>query len=218
MRLVPDSPVSPPRRRLRLRLLSIAFLTAVAWSAVRPVDVSDYLLEIATPLAGFVVLVATRRRFEFTPLAYGLMFCEGLVLVVGAHYTHERVPAFDWLRDALHLSRNHYDRFAHACVGFFLAIPAREILSRATPLRGRALAILSVTSLLALAAVYEISEWWIAEIASPTTAQAYLGSQGDPWDAQKDMLLDGLGAIAALLTLSRVHDVQLASRVRRASP
>lgn len=182
----------------RIALLSVLFWVAVAVSAVAPFDPHDYWLEIATPVLGFVLLAATRRRFRFTTLAYTLMFLEGLVLIVGAHYTHERVPAFDWLKAALGLSRNHYDRFAHFCVGLLLVVPLREILERTTALRGRSLAVMSVVSILAFAGFYEITEWWVAAATSPETGAAYLGAQGDPWDAQKDMLLDWLGAIAGL--------------------
>lgn len=203
-------------------VLSIAFLAAVAWSAVEPLHFEDWLLEIATPLAGFALLLATGRRFRQTPLAYALLFAEGLVLVIGAHYTHAKVPLFDRLKEAFDLSRNHYDRFAHFCVGFLVVIPVREALARLSPLRGAWLAALSVTSLFAWGAVYEITEWWIAVIASPATADAYLGAQGDPFDAQKDMLLDGLGAIAGLAAFARLHDRQLAavaaSRPRVSAP
>jgi putative membrane protein len=189
-------------------VLGALFWLAVAGSAVHPYDRHDYLLEIATPVAGFLLLIATYRRFPFSPLSYRLMFLESLLLIVGAHYTHEHVPAFDWLRDALGTGRNDYDRLAHFGVGFLLVIPVREILGRTTPLRGRALNVLSAISVLAFAAFYEITEWWIAVLSSPETGAAYLGSQGDIWDAQKDMLLDVLGAVLGLLVWAKAHDRQ----------
>jgi len=187
-------------------LLAIAFWVAVILSAIYPVNAKDYVLEIAVPVAGFVLLVAIRKRFAFTPLSYALMFAEALVLVVGAHYTHERVPLFDWLKPVFGWERNHYDRFAHLCVGLLLVVPVRELLVRFTPLRERSLAALSAISILAFAGFYEITEWWTAVLASPETAEAYLGSQGDPWDAQKDMLMDTLGAIAGLLLFTGLHE------------
>jgi putative membrane protein len=205
--------------RSQLIVLVIAFSAAVAWSAARPVHFEDYLLEIATPLAGFVVLAATYRRFRFTMLSYWLVFAEAIVLIVGAHYTHERVPLFDWIRDALGWERNHYDRFAHFAVGFLLVVPIREVLRRRSPLRRAWLAFSAVMCVFALASLYEISEWWIAALASPEAGAAYLGSQGDAWDAQKDMLLDGLGGIAGIALLSRAHDRQLERFLREpASP
>ena len=204
-------PLRPRERRLLIALM-VLFWAAVAWSAVKPYHLEDYLLEIATPVTGFVALAATFRWFRFTGLSHGLMFCEAIILVVGAHYTHERVPLFDWLRDSLGWQRNHYDRFAHFAVGFLMVIPAREVLLRATPLRGGWLQALSVVCLLAFSAFYEITEWWIAIAASPEAGAAYLGAQGDPWDAQKDMLLDALGAVAGVLVFTRLHDSALGSR------
>ena len=190
-------------------MLTVAFWVAVAWSAVRPLIPTDYWIEIATPVGGFFLLALTHHRFALTPLAYRVLFAEALVLVVGAHYTHERVPAFDWLKTALASERNDYDRLAHFCVGFLLVVPVREILRRRTPLRGAWLEAQAALSILAFAAFYEITEWWIAALASPEAGQAYLGSQDDPWDAQKDMLLDGIGAILGVLTFARAHDRQI---------
>lgn len=193
----------------QLKILAVVFWGAVAWSAFRPYQLEDYFLEIATPIAGFLLLAATRQRFQFTGLSYLLMFCEALVLIVGAHYTHEHVPLFDWLKDQLHWARNHYDRLAHFCVGLFLVIPVREVLKRKNAVSPSWLGALSVVSLVAFAAFYEITEWWIAVLTSPEAAEAYLGSQGDPWDAQKDMLLDGLGAGAGILLFARLHERRL---------
>jgi putative membrane protein len=198
--------------RRELPLLTILFWALTAWSAVHPYDMHDWWLEIATPVAGYVVLAATFRRFRFTPLAYRLMFLEAVVLIVGAHYTHQRVPLFDWIAEQLGTARNDYDRMAHFAVGFLLVIPVRELLVRRSPLRGRWLWSMSFMVILAWAAFYEIFEWWIAVLAAPEVGIAYLGSQGDVWDAQKDMLLDGLGAIAGLFAFARAHDFQLRAR------
>lgn len=200
---------SVPSSRKAIAIMAAVFWVAVAWSAIRPFHPKDYLLEIVTPVGGFLLLLAAGRRFRFTTLSCLLMLLEGIVLIVGAHYTHALVPLFDWIKEAFTLSRNHYDRFAHFCVGLFMAIPAREILRRATPLRGGWLQAMSVVSLLAFGGFYEITEWWIAIAVSPEAAEAYLGSQGDPWDAQKDMVLDTLGAAAAMVLFTRSHDRQL---------
>ena len=205
---------TPPARREPLVLIAI-FLAVAAWSAVAPYDRADYLLELATPLGGLVLLVATARRYRFTPLAYRLMLLEAIVLLVGAHYTHERVPLFDWLRAPLGFERNHYDRFAHFAVGFLLFVPFRELIVRFAGVgRSRAASVLAVVAVLALAGFYEITEWWIAAGASPGVGAAYLGSQGDVWDAQKDMLADTLGGLAGLLVLARPHARALAQRDR----
>ncbi len=195
-----------PVPRVPLPAVVGLFWLSVAASAVRPTNPKDYLLEVAVPVGGFALLAATYRRFPLTRLSYWLLFAEGLVLLVGAHYTHAGVPLFDWLKPVFGWQRNHYDRLAHFCVGLLLVIPTREVLRRRTPLQGGWLAGLSLACILAFAALYEISEWWIALGAAPEAAEAYLGSQGDPWDAQKDMLFDGLGAATGLLLFSRWHD------------
>lgn len=201
-------PSPTERRELQTLLALFAFVTV--WSAIKPYDIADYLLELATPLGGAILLVVTARWHRFTPLAYRLMFLEGLVLLVGAHYTHQRVPLFDWLREPMGWERNHYDRLAHFAVGFLLAIPFRELIVRFAGARGRAASVLAAVAVMALACFYEITEWWIAAAASPEVGAAYLGSQGDVWDAQKDMMLDSIGGIVSVLLLSGAHDRQLA--------
>jgi putative membrane protein len=197
------------RARLEQQVLLGVFAMVILWSAVGPYDLPDYLLELATPLGGAVLLLVTARWYRFTPVAYRLMFLEGVILLVGAHYTHERVPVFEWLRGPMGWTRNHYDRFAHFAAGFLLAVPFRELIVRSAGARGRAASVLAVISVMALACFYEITEWWIAASASPGVGAAYLGSQGDIWDAQKDMLLDTLGGIASVALLTGVHDRQM---------
>ena len=199
-------PGTIPSNRRELRILLAIFLAVTVWSAVRPYDTVDYLVELATPLGGAILLVATARWHRFTRLAYWFMFLEGLILLVGAHYTHERVPLFEWLRTPTGWQRNHYDRFAHFAVGFLLAIPFRELIVRFAGARGRAASVLAALAVMALACFYEITEWWIAAAASPEVGAAYLGSQGDVWDAQKDMMLDSLGGIVSVALISTMHD------------
>ena len=127
-----------------------------------------------------------------------------LILAVGGHYSYAKVPLGDWVRDELHLARNHYDRLGHVAQGFVPAILVREILVRKLKLQGWPLALLAVSCCLAFSAFYELLEWWTALI-SGEGATAFLGTQGDIWDTQWDMCLALLGAMAALL-LSRWHD------------
>jgi putative membrane protein len=131
--------------------------------------------------------------------------------MVGGHYTYAEVPLGFWVRDALGLSRNHYDRLGHLAQGFVPAILAREILIRKTPLKSGPWVFFLVTCVcLAISVLYEFVEWWTA-LASGQAAMAFLGTQGDVWDTQWDMFFCLLGALAAQLTLSRVHDRQLAA-------
>jgi putative membrane protein len=182
---------------------------ALAVSGIRPHDTFTWLLEVAPILIGVPVLWATWRRFPLTPLLYRLLLVHALILMLGGHYTYAEVPLGFWVRDALGLARNHYDRLGHFAQGFVPAILAREILIRRSPLRpGGWLFFLVCCVCLAFSACYEFIEWWTA-LLTGENAIAFLGTQGDPWDTQWDMFLALVGAITAQLTLARVHDRQL---------
>ncbi len=194
---------------LPLRLL-IAGLAVLAWSAIRPHDYFTWFLEVAPALIGATVLLATYRRFRFTNLVYSLIFIHAVILMIGGHYTYAEVPLGNWLRDALHLARNHYDRLGHLAQGFVPAMIARELLLRTSPLRpGKWLFAIVVCICMAISAMYELFEWGVAE-GTGQAADAFLGSQGDPWDTQWDMFMCLCGSIASLLLLSHLHNRQLA--------
>jgi putative membrane protein len=179
-------------------------------SGIGPKDRYTWILEVAPAVAAAVILVATRRRFPLTPLAYRLIFLHACVLMLGGHYTYAEVPLGFWARDLFGLARNHYDRLGHFVQGFVPAIVAREILLRKTRLKPGGWLFFIVTSIcLAISAFYEFIEWWTA-LASGTAAEAFLGTQGDVWDTQWDMFLCLLGALASQLLLSRIHDRELA--------
>ena len=190
----------------------LALVAAVfVWSAIGPYDRFTWVLEVFPAVIGAAVLIATYRRFRFSDLVYFLIAMHAIILMVGGHYTYARVPPFDWLKEVLHFSRNHYDRVGHFAQGFVPAMIAREVLLRTTPLRrGKMLFFLVVCVCLAVSAAYELLEWTGAELAG-ARATDFLGTQGDPWDTQKDMALALLGAASALLLLSRLHDRRLAA-------
>jgi putative membrane protein len=195
--------------RLPAAALALA-VAAVALSGVGPKDRATWLMEVAPALVAFPVLVATRRRFPLTPLLYVLLAIHVAILALGGHYTYAEVPLGFWVRDALGLARNHYDRLGHLAQGFVPALVAREVLLRTSPLRpGRWLFTLVTAIALAISAIYEFLEWGAA-VALGQGADAFLGTQGDPWDTQWDMFLAFLGAMAAQLLLARVQDAQLA--------
>ena len=197
-----------PQRREPLVLL-VAGLLALALTAIRPHDYFTWLLEVAPILIGVPILVWSYRRFPLTPLLYRLILAHALILMVGGHYTYAEVPLGFWVRDALGLARNHYDRLGHFAQGFVPAILAREILRRKVHLpRGGWLVFLVTCVCLAFSAFYELIEWWTA-LATGDSATAFLGTQGDPWDTQWDMFLALVGALTAQLTLTRLHEKQL---------
>ncbi|OGR44640.1 MAG: hypothetical protein A2X35_04855 [Elusimicrobia bacterium GWA2_61_42] len=143
-------------------------------------------------------LAGTYRRFAFSNTSYLMMSVLVFLHTLGGHYTFERVP-FGFITDLFGFTRNHFDRIAHFSVGFY-AYPIAEYIYRKglTASKGL-LAFTGITAIFTVAAVYEIIEWWYAASADPAAGLAFLGSQGDLWDAQKDMLSDGLGSICASL-------------------
>ncbi len=203
--------------RSRLPLLLLAAVTAVViWSGVLPRDRTTWLMEIAPVLVAVPILIATHRRFPLTPLLYVLIAIHAAILCVGGHYTYAEVPAGFWFRDLLGLSRNHYDRLGHLFQGLVPALVARELLLRHTPLRPGGWLFSLVTSVaMAVSALYELGEW-LAAVVLGQGADAFLGTQGDPWDTQWDMFMCLIGALLAQLLLARLQDAQLARLTGRA--
>ena len=198
------------RQKMSLTILAACVLAVFVWSAIRPHDYFTWFLEVVPAILGIGILIVTYRRFQFTTLVYFLVSIHAAILMIGGHYTYAEMPLFNWIRDAFHLSRNHYDRLGHFTQGFVPAIITREFLLRTTPLkRSKTLNFLVLCVCEAFSALYELFEWRTA-VAFGASAAAFLGGQGDPWDTQWDMTFCLFGASAALLTLSRLHDRYLA--------
>jgi putative membrane protein len=201
-------------KRYPLALLAVVAAVLV-WSGIAPMDRFTWFLEVFPVLIAVPLLLATHSRFPLTPLAYTLIAIHCCILMVGGKYTYAQVPFGFWMERTFGFARNHYDRIGHFAQGFVPAILAREILVRTSPLKGsRWLPFLVLCFCVAFSAFYEFIEWWTA-LATGAAAEAFLGTQGDPWDTQWDMFMAMLGAITALATLSRVHDRQLAGIVAR---
>ena len=181
-------------------------LVASGWT---PFDRATWWMEIAPVLIAFPILVALRRRFVFTDLALLMIALHGLVLMLGGAYTYARVPIGFAVQDMLHLTRNPYDRFGHLMQGFVPAIVLREVLVRTGAITApRLLAVTVLAYCLSVSALYELIEFGAA-VSLGQGADAFLGTQGDAWDTQWDMLMCLVGASLALLVLSRVHDRQI---------
>jgi putative membrane protein len=190
---------------MRPALLAIV-LVVLAWSGISPHDRFTWFLEVAPVLIGVPIVVATAKRFPLTTLSCVLLAVHACILMVGGKYTYAEVPVGFWVQEVMGWTRNNYDRLGHFAQGFVPAIVAREILLRTSPLkRGKWLAFLVFCICLAISATYELIEWGTA-VSTGTAADAFLGTQGDPWDTQEDMAMAAIGAVSALLTLSRVHD------------
>ena len=189
----------------------ILFTLVLIWSAINPKDYFIWFLEVLPALIALVLLLLTRKRFPLTQLVYSLILIHCIILMVGGHYTYAEVPLFDWLGEQFQMERNNYDKVGHFAQGFVPAIFAREILIRNAVVSGKKWLAFIVTSIcLAMSALYELFEWWVA-LLSDEAAEAFLGTQGYVWDTQSDMGWALFGAIMALLLMSRVHDRQIAA-------
>ncbi|WP_341502661.1 DUF2238 domain-containing protein [Gallaecimonas sp. GXIMD4217] len=175
-----------------LALFSVLFL----WLGIDPASREVWVAEVIPVLGVVAILAFTFRAFRFSNLAYGLMAFWIFWHTVGAHFTFAHVP-FDWVTDALGAERNHFDRIGHFSVGFY-AFAFTELLVRRKWAGPVIASLFSLFAIMAIAAGYEIIEWWFAVVAGGDAGIEFLGSQGDIWDAQKDMLADTLGAIASL--------------------
>lgn len=193
-----------------LAAYSVALVGLLAWSGWHPYEAGTWVMEVAPVFMVLPVLWFSHGRLPLTPLLYALIFAHACVLMLGGHYTYARVPLGEWAREAFHFQRNHYDRLGHLMQGIVPAIAARELLLRHTGLqRGGWLFTVVMAVALAVSALYELIEWGAA-VALGAGADEFLATQGDPWDTQKDMLMAGIGALLAQLTLSRWHDRQIA--------
>jgi putative membrane protein len=195
-------------RYLVILLMVVAVLLAA--TAISPYDRSTWLMEVAPVMIAGPILVLTYRRFPLTSLLYLLIFLHAIVLIAGGAYTYARVPLGFWIQDMFSFSRNHYDRVGHFFQGFVPALAAREILLRNKYVSSKHIAvILSICVAMAISAWYELIEWAAALILGQG-ADAFLGTQGDQWDTQWDMFMCFVGAVVAMIGLSREQDRQIA--------
>jgi putative membrane protein len=192
-----------PRSHLALTAL---FWVAFVLSAIRPHDYFTWFLEVFPAVIGFIALVATYRRFQFTTIVYFFVCLHCIVLFVGGHWTYALVPLGDWMKPLLHTARNDYDRIGHFMQGFVPALIARELITRFGVLRKKKWLFFLVTCIcLAISAAYELFEYGVA-VASGSKSDAFLGSQGDPWDTQNDMLTALIGSMLAQLIFGRFQN------------
>src|SRR5574343_998023 len=198
------------QRPLQASLLVIVAIALVA-SGIAPTDRPTWLMEVAPVLIALPILIATRQRFPLTDLLAVLIALHALVLILGGHYTYAHVPLGFWLQDMLGTARNPYDKIGHFMQGFVPALVAREILLRGAYVRGKRMAaFLCVCVAMAIRACYELIEW-AAAVAMGQGADEFLGTQGDVWDTQSDMLMALIGSTTAMALLARWHDRQLAA-------
>jgi putative membrane protein len=199
----------------RRTMIVLGILFALMWAAlsIRPLYRADWMLEnlLAVPFVG--ALLATSRSFPFSRISYLLIFVFLCIHEIGAHYTYSQVPYDAWfqaltggtLNSLMGWQRNHFDRLAHFCFGLLLAYPIREIFVRVAEAKGFWAYYLPLDVTVACSALFELIEWGAAGAFGGDLGTAYLGTQGDPWDAQKDMALATLGAVLAMLVTAAIN-------------
>jgi putative membrane protein len=193
--------------------LLAAFAAVFVALGIAPTYRQDWLLENLLVFAAVAVLIATRKRLRFSNAAYTLVFLFLVLHEVGAHYTYSLVPYDSWfagvtgttLSATFGLQRNHYDRLIHFAYGLLVALPIMELLRRVAPPRGIWRQLLPVLFILSNSAIYELIEWAAAMVFGGELGTAYLGTQGDEWDSQKDMVFAAGGSVAAMLVIAGVH-------------
>lgn len=178
-------------------------------SAIQPHNYTTWWLEIMPILIAVPILIASYKHYPLTPLVYRLLFAHALILMLGGHYTYAEVPLGYWMQDWFEFTRNNYDKIGHLAQGFVPAMLFRELLLRHSPLhQGKLLFTLVTAGCLAVSASYELVEW-AAAVLLGQGADAFLGTQGDIWDTQSDMLMALIGALGAQLLLANIQDKQL---------
>ena len=202
------------RFRRRRLLQGLALWYGLAWIvlAIRPLDRHDWLLENILVALVVALLVGSYRVFPLSDLSYLLIAVFLTLHAIGAHWTYAQVPFGFWLKQSLGLARNPFDRLVHFCFGLLLAYPIREVFLRVANARGFWAYYLPLDVTLAFSALYEIMEMVVAKVVAPGTGDAWLGTQGDVWDAQMDMATAATGALLCMMLTATVR------RLRRKQP
>src|SRR6187455_1289844 len=197
----------PVRRNAWLLTFALAFVLAWSNSLVGTTDMANWLLENTLTFIFVFFLIITYKKHQFSDLSY-LLICVYLCLhVYGSKYTYAENPFGYWLQDAFHMSRNHYDRIVHFCFGFLLAYPMREMFLKWLNYPRWVAWLLPIEITLSISAFYELIEWAVADVFFKSQGDAYLGTQGDICDAQKDIFLAFCGAILATSIVSLVKKI-----------
>jgi putative membrane protein len=187
-------------------LLILGVVYALWWvlMAINPLDRSDWLLENVLVILGIGLLAYTCKSFPLSLVSYSCIFVFLMLHTLGSHYTYAKVPYQEWF-PIFEGGRNHYDRLVHFTYGLFLAYPIREMFLRIGNVRGFWGYFLPLDLTMSTSAVYELIEWGAAEVVGGDLGAAYLGTQGDIWDAHKDMLLASVGALIAMLITAMIN-------------
>lgn len=194
----------PIKRNRWVLVFMLAFALVWANSLLGTTDLNNWFLENILTFLFLIFMIVTSKQYQFSDLSY-LLICIYLCLhVYGSKYTYAENPFGYWLQDLFSSQRNHYDRIVHFCFGFLLAYPMRELFLRWLKYPKMVSWILPIEITLSISAFYELIEWFVADIFFRAQGDAYLGTQGDTWDAQKDIFLAFLGTILATTLVSAI--------------
>ena len=191
-------------------VLIFLFIAGLTLSAIKPHDYFTWVLEVFPAILGFLVLLFTFKRFQFTYLTYVMVLAHCYILFIGGHYTYAQVPAFNWIRDVLHQTRNNYDKLGHFAQGFVPAMIIRELFIRQHIIQKKTwVPFLVVCVCGTISLLYELLEWLVS-VSSGSSGDSFLGTQGDIWDTQSDMLFAMIGAICMVGALAKIQDREIA--------
>lgn len=191
--------IHPFKSNRALQFMLIWLIGLWIITAIDPLYPKDWLIENLLVFIYAALLIGSYRRFAFSNLSYGLFTLFLSLHLIGAHYTYSEVPLGFWFQSFLELERNHYDRLVHFCFGLLIAYPFREFLLRKAQIKPAYSYFAAVCVVMAFSSFYEVLEGAVAMVVSPELGMAYLGTQGDVWDAQKDSFLAFVGAVIAML-------------------
>lgn len=194
-------------------ILILLFIPVAIWAAINPVDRADWALENILVVVFLVGLISTIGKFPLSRVSYTLIFLFLLLHEVGSHYTYALVPYDEWFKSLtgstfnslLGFERNHFDRLVHFCYGLLLAYPIRDFFIRIANVKGFWSYFLPLDLTMSTSMVYELVEWGAAEVVGGDLGMAYLGTQGDVWDAHKDMGLASIGALIAMMIVAIIN-------------
>ena len=190
-------------------LLLFVFFSTFLWSIIEPKERFTCFLEIFPALLGVLILALTYKKFRFTNFTYFMILLHCIILFIGGHYTYAEVPLFDTIREIFHQTRNNYDKVGHFAQGLIPALIIRELFIRKKVISNKSFFNFIIVSIcLAISAAYEWIEWGVS-IATGDQGDSFLGTQGDIWDTQSDMLFATMGACIGLLLFSKIQDMQI---------
>ena len=185
------------------QLFILVFFIGLILSGINPKEYFTWFLEVSPAIVGFLILIFTYKKFQFTNFTYFFILIHCYILFLGGHYTYAEVPLFDWIKENFEQSRNNYDKVGHFAQGFVPAMIVRELFIRKNVVVNKSFFNFIIVAIcLAISAAYEWIEWAVS-LSTGEGGDSFLGTQGDVWDTQSDMLFATVGAICMLIFFSK---------------